>query len=161
MQTTKEAQLLASQRLAYVVDAHNVGCLVRFVGESSTQRAQYSEAIQQHGVVIRSGHLVIVDESSSPLQVIWRLGTIGAVESLALGMLTLDLGYRSITIPFQDQRQPGERRRQPAAGDRVLLRGSPLEQATVVDVLTDGELSHPERLLAAALDVIGKRNVVQ
>jgi hypothetical protein len=39
--------------------------------------------------------------------------------------------------------------------------GSPLEQAAVVDVLTDGELSHPERLLAAALDVIRKRNVVQ
>jgi hypothetical protein len=33
--------------------------------------------------------------------------------------------------------------------------------SAVIDVLTDGELSNPERLLASALDVIGKRNVVQ
>jgi hypothetical protein len=161
MQTTNEVQITTGQRLAYVVDAHNVGCLVRIAGESSTRRAEYSEAIQQHGVVIRSCHLVIVDESASPLQVIWRLGTIGTVLTLDAGMLTLDLGYRRITIPFQDQRHPEEQARQLVSGDRVLLRGSPLDQAAVIDVLSAGELSHPDRLLAAALDVIARRNVIQ
>jgi hypothetical protein len=43
----------------------------------------------------------------------------------------------------------------------VLLRGSPLEQAVVVDVLANGELSHPGRLLAGALEAIRKRNVIE
>jgi hypothetical protein len=116
--------------LALVVDAHNIGCVVRFIGERTTHRAQYAEAIQQHGVVIRTGHLGVVDRRHEPLAVMWRTASsVATVEVIANGHITLNLGYRQV-------------------GDRVLLNGSLLEQAAITDVLIDGELSHPERAQA-------------
>jgi hypothetical protein len=132
--------------LAYVEDAHNVGCLVRFVGQVSVHRATYSEAIQQNGVVIRACHVVAVDQDAVPLRVVWRIGTLGTILEIYPARVTLGLGYRNVTIPLRDSRPPAERERDLAIGDRVLLRGSPIEQATITDVLLEGELAHPEAL---------------
>lgn len=140
-----DAQHLA---LAYVVDAHNMGCVVRFVGEHATHRARYSAAIQHNGVVIRSCHMVVVDQRGESLEVIWRIGTIGTVEAIRDGHVTVNLGYRTLAILYRDERPEAERAQAIAPGTRVLLRGSPIEQAAVSDVLRDGELAHPERLRA-------------
>jgi hypothetical protein len=135
--------------LAYVEDSHNVGCVVRFVGETATHRAHFSAAIQEHGVVIRTGHVVVVDQGRDPFEVIWRAGTLATVAAVDGGQLTVNLGYRTLTLPLRDERPEAERARPIAAGDRVLLRGSPFEQTAVTDVVVDGELAHPERLRAA------------
>jgi hypothetical protein len=143
--------------LAYVVDAHKVGCLVRFVGERASHRARYSDEIQQNGVVIRNCHIVAVAGSGESQEVIWRLGTIGTVEEIAGEKIIVDLGYRVVTIPYQDERPVSEQAAALGAGDRVLLRGSPLENATITDTLGDGELAHPERLQARLDEVIERR----
>jgi hypothetical protein len=143
--------------LAYVDDAHNVGCLVRVVGEAAARRAQYSAGIQTGGVVIRTCHLVIVDRGRDPLEVVWRIGTRGIVERLEGDQVTLDLGYRRLSISLCDARPAEERSTPLAVGDRVLLQGSPLEEARVTDVFIDGALAHPERLQAQLAGVIARR----
>jgi hypothetical protein len=135
--------------LAYVEDSHNLGCLVRYSGEFNQRRAHFSQAIQEHGVVIRSGNLVVVDEARDPVQVIWRAGSLATVQALSQGQLTVNLGYRTLTLPLRDERPEAERMQPVAVGNRVLLRGSPIEQAAVTDVVVDGELAHLERLRAA------------
>lgn len=149
-----DAQQLA---LAYVVDANNIGCLVRPVGEQAAQKAQYSAAIQQHGVVIRACHMVVVAPRGGALEVVWRIGTIGTVERIAEGKVTLNLGYRTVTVPYRDERPEAERAPALGVGDRVLLRGRLIEHAAVVDVLDDGELAHPERLRAHIEEVVARR----
>jgi hypothetical protein len=143
--------------LAYVDDAHNLGCTVRVFGEEARRRARYSTAIQEGGVVIRACHLVAVDLSHGPLEVVWRVGTRGTVERLEGDQVTLDLGYRRLTIPVRDERPEEERRTPLAVGDSVLLQGSPVEEARIMDVLVNGELAHPERLQAHVLRAIERR----
>jgi hypothetical protein len=82
--------------LAYVNDAHNVGCIVRLVGDTATHCAHYSPDIQQHGVVVRTCHMVIVDHSHDPFEVVWRIGTVGAAEDAGDGQITVSLGYRTL-----------------------------------------------------------------
>lgn len=134
--------------LAYVVDAHNIGCVVRFVGDHATHRARYSQAIQQSGVVIRPCHMVAVDQRGDSPEAVWRLGTVGTIEAIAEGKVTLNLGYRTVTILHRDERLEAEHTPALVVGDLVLLRGSPIERAAITDVLRDGELAHPERLRA-------------
>jgi hypothetical protein len=134
--------------LAYVVDAHNIGCVVRFIGDHATHRARYSDAIQQSGVVIRTCHMVAVDQRDDSPEVVWRLGTVGTIETVAEGQVTLNLGYRTVTILHRDERPEAEHMPALVVGDRVLLRGSPIERAAITDVLRDNELAHPERLRA-------------
>jgi hypothetical protein len=148
MQIQDNAVDVQQLELAYVEDAHNVGCLVRLVGTTTAERAHYSAAIQQNGVVIRSCHVVVVDRRSTPLEVIWRIGTIATVETIGAGEVTLDLGYRRLTSPYQDERPEPERSSPLAVGDRVFLRGSLGERATITDTVTDGELRHPDALRA-------------
>jgi hypothetical protein len=161
MQEAKTLPVQTGQHLAlaYVEDAHNVGCLVRFVGQVSVHRATYSEAIQDGGVVIRTCHVVVVDQDAVPLQVVWRIGTLGTILELYPAQVTLTLGYRNVTIPLRDSRPAEERERDLAVGDQVLLRGSPIEQATIADVLREGELAHPERLRTALEKVIERLQV--
>lgn len=146
-----QATVTQSQRvmLAYVEDSHNVGCLVRFVGETTRRRAHFSRAIQENGVVIRTGHIVVVDPTRDPIEVTWRAGTLGTVEAVSAEEVTVNLGYRVLTLPLRDERPEAERERPIAIGDRVLLRGSPIEQTAITDVFWNGELAHPERLRAA------------
>lgn len=147
--------------LAYVVDATNISCLVRLIGEPAARRARYSTKIQAGGVVIRPCHLVGVAERDGELEVVWRAGTVGRVMELSDGKLTLDLGYRVVTIPYQDTRPAAERAMPPAIGERVLLRGRPIEQAAVIDSFHDGELAHPERLRAHIVQASARRSAQQ
>jgi len=160
MQEAKVSPVRADQQLAlaYVEDAHNVGCLVRLVGQVSVHRATYSEAIQQNGVVIRTCHVVVVDQDAVPLQVVWRIGTLGTILEIYPARVTLSLGYRNVTIPLRDSRPATERERDLAIGDRVLLRGSPIEQAAITDVLQEEELAHPEALQVALEKVVDRLN---
>ena len=134
--------------LAYVDDAHDVGCRVRPLGTDTSHPAHYSSAIQQNGVVIRACHVVVVDTSREPFEVVWRIGTRATVEALDGAQIALNLGYRTITIPLRDQRPADEQAQPLAVGDAVLLQGSPLEEAAIVDLIVDGELAHPDRLRA-------------
>ena len=135
--------------LAYVDDATNVGARVRLQGEAAARPAQYSTAIQQHGVVIRAGHMVVVDTSLDSLEIVWRIGTRGTIEAIAAPNVTLNFGYRPITMPIDDRRPDNERQAHPlASGETVLLQGSPLEQSAIIDLVVNGELAHPDRLHA-------------
>lgn len=147
--------------LAYAVDATNVGCLVRIVGERACRLARYSEAIQSHGVVIRTGHLVVVTpdkapSAETPLVIVWRAGTIGSIERITNGKLSLNLGYRTVEMPYRDERPQAEQAVAIEVGEQVLLRGSPIERAVVTDTLRDGELSHPERILTRIRKRLGR-----
>ena len=155
--TTTPAADIERLALAYVVDAHNVGCLVRLVGERTAQQAHYSAAIQQHGVVIRACHIVVVAPRDDTLEVVWRIGTVGAIERIAEGKVALNLGYRTVTIPYRDVRPEAERAPALGVGDRVLLRGTPIEHAAIEDALRGGELVHPERLRAHVEEVVAHR----
>lgn len=159
MQSTEHEIPADGQRLAlaYVEDSHNIGCLVRFAGAEAAQRAHFSDAIQQHGVVIRTGHVVLADRNRDPVEVVWRVGTLGTVEAVDAGQLTVNLGYRQVSLPLRDERTEAERTRPIAVGDRVLLRGSPIEQAAVSDVVVGGELAHPERLRATVEQALNHR----
>ena len=143
--------------LAYVEDAHNVGCIVRVLGEEAPRRAWYSAAIQEGGVVIRACHMVAVDRGRDPLEVVWRVGTRGTIERLEGDQVTLDLGYRRLTIPVRDERPEEERSTPLAVDDSVLLQGSPLEEVRITDVFVNGELAHPWRLQAHVIRAIARR----
>ena len=145
--------------LAYIVDAHNVGCVIRPLGETSALRATYSATIQENGVVIRLCHLVVVDRRSDPLEVVWRIGTAGEIEGIGDGDITLNLGYRTVVIPLVDSRPEAERIAHPiSVGDTVVLRGSPIEHAAVVDTFVGDEVAHPERLHAVMVHAIQRLN---
>jgi len=143
--------------LAYVEDATNVGARVRLLGEAAARPAQYSTAIQQHGVVIRAGHMVVVETTLDPLEIVWRLGTRGAIEAIAGLYVTLNLGDRTITIPIDDRRPDDERQAHPLAiGETVLLQGSPLEQSAIIDLVVNGEPAHPDRLRAQLERIVAR-----
>jgi hypothetical protein len=73
------------------------------------------------------------------------------------GKITVNLGYRTTTIPYRDERPAGERASALVVGDRVSLTGSPIEHAAVADIVVDGELAHPERLQAYVERAIAQR----
>jgi hypothetical protein len=147
--------------LAYVEDAHNQGCLVRLLGERIVREAHFSPQIQHNGVVIRACHIVVVDVRHDPLDIVWRIGTRGAIEHINDEHVTVNLGYRRLTIPVRDAR-PDEERTQPlAVGEVVLLQGGSLEQATISDIVVEGELVHPERLQAHLDAVISRHDRLQ
>ena len=156
MQTQDTGIDVEQLELAYVVDAHNVGCLVRLVGATAIERAHYSPAIQQNGVVIRSCHLVVVDQSKSPLEVIWRLGTIATIEAISAGEVTLDLGYRKLATPYVDERPEPNRSLPLGVGDRLFVRGHLGERAAITDTVTDGELRHSGELRGLLKRVAGQ-----
>ncbi len=136
----------SSLQLASVKDAHNQGARVQILGEAHTAQALYDANLQAGGVVIRPCHLVIVDTARQLWEIVWRIGTRGVVRALDEETLTLDLGYRSITLPLDDHRPDEEKLHAPlAVGMEVLLRGK-LEEASVADIFLDGEPAHPERL---------------
>ena len=141
----------ATLAIAFVEDAHNQGAFVRMLGEMQRTQALYDAVLQSNGVVIRPCHLVVVDRSRYPWEIVWRIGTRGIVRANDGQMLTLDLGYRVITIPLRDER-PDKDSKSLAVGDEVLLRGH-LDQAVVSDRLVGGEPAHPE-LLKVLLDKV-------
>ena len=142
--------------LASVKDAHNQGAIVRVIGEAETTKALYDAYLQSSGVVIRTCHLVVVDRSRDPWEIIWRIATRGLVHAIDAQMLTLDLGYRVVTIPLRDGRPDSEINVPLTVGTEVLLQGK-LEQAIVSDIFLDGELAHPERLRAHLDEVIERQ----
>jgi hypothetical protein len=139
--------------LATVEDAHNQGARVRIFGETQAARALYDADLQSSGVVVRTCHLVVVDQSRDPWEIIWRIGTRGTIRAIDDQSLTLDLGYRIITVPLRDGRPESEKSPPLTAGIEVLLQGK-LEQAVVADVFINGEPAHPERLRAHLDEVI-------
>lgn len=94
--------------LATVEDAHNQGATVRVIGETQTARAIYEARLQGGGVVIRTCHLVVVDRSRDPWEITWRFSTRGTIRAIDAQTLTLDLGYRVVTIPLHDGRPASE-----------------------------------------------------
>lgn len=151
-------QQLDHHALAHVADAHNVGCQVRLFGEPTAHRATYSPAIQANGVVIRTGHVVVVDQSTEPFVVVWRTGTVGIVMDITAQDVTVDLGYRALALPLRDARPDDERTRAIQHGDRVLLQGRPIEQAAITEVFVGDELAHPKRLRAHLARVVARTN---
>lgn len=141
--------------LAYVLDAHNIGCLIRPFDETTTRRATFSTAIQEHGVVIRTRQIVVVTTDGGECVVRWRAGTVGVIDAMENGAITLDIGYRTVTIPERDER-PDDERAPLVIGARVLLRGTPIEQAAIVDTFHDSELAHPQRLREHVLRAMGR-----
>jgi len=156
MQTIEPIEHTHTLALASVEDAHNIGCFVRLIGESEGRRAHYSAAIQAGRVVIRPCHLVVVDTSRDPLEVIWRIATRGVIVALAGGDVTLDIGYQRLTTPLLDARPDDEQTTPLAVGDEVLLQGSLREQAKVVDRIVNGQPAHPERLRDALAQVVAR-----
>lgn len=142
--------------LAFVEDSHNQGAFVRVLGETQTQRAHYDAVLQNAGLVIRTGNMVIVERSRNPWEITWRIGTRGVVRACDGQTLTLDIGYRAVTLPLQDGRPANESNLPLTPGTEVLLRGH-LENALVIDTFSNGEPTHPERL-QALLDAIIARH---
>jgi hypothetical protein len=141
--------------LASVEDAHNQGAVVRVFGNEQTAQALYDADLQAGGVIIRPCHLVVVDCSRDPWEIIWRIGTRAIVRQLDGQMLTLDLGYRILTIPLRDGRPDSDLSTQLSVGIEVLLQGK-LDEAIVSDIFIAGELAHPERLRAYLDEVIAR-----
>jgi hypothetical protein len=141
-----------SPALALVEDAHNQGAFVRVLGETQTQRAHYDAVLQNAGVVIRPGNIVVVERSRTPWEITWRVGTRGIVRAYDGQTLTLEIGHQVVTLPLQDGRPANEANLPLTPGTEVLLRGH-LESAVVIDTLSNGEPMHPERL-QSLLDAI-------
>ena len=51
--------------LATVEDATNIGCRVLLLDSSTTSDAGYATKLQEAGIVIRPGHVVVVDRRYS------------------------------------------------------------------------------------------------
>ncbi len=158
MQTIPYTRTLA---LASVEDAHNIGCFVRVFGEDEPRRAHYSRAIQTGGVVIRPCHLVVVDTSRNPLEVVWRIATRGKIVALSDQgddghEVTLDLGHQRMTLPLVAARPADEQATPLAIGDEVLLRGSLREETKIVDRIVNGQPAHPERLQTYLAQVVAR-----
>jgi hypothetical protein len=146
---------LSALALASVEDAHNQGAIVRVFGDSQPAQALYDIDLQAGGVIIRPCHLVVVDRSHNPWEIIWRIGTRGIVRVHDRQMLTLDLGYRILMTPLRDGRPDVERTTPLDAGTEVLLQGK-LDEAIVSDIFIAGELAHPERLKAYLDEIIAR-----
>jgi len=159
MQTVEPIEQAHTLALASIEDAHNIGCIVRVFGEGEPRRAHYPAAIQAGGVVIRPCHLVVVDASHEPLEVVWRIATHGVITALDGDAITLDLGYQRPTLPLLDARPTDEQTTPLTVSDEVLLHGPLREQARVVDRIVNGQPAHPERLQAALAEVVARHEL--
>lgn len=145
-----------SSALALVEDAHNQGAVVRVLGETQAQRAHYDAVLQNSGVVIRTGNIVVVERLRTPWEITWRVGIRATVRVCNGQTLTVEIGPREFTLPLQDARPADEANLPLTPGTEVLLKGH-LESATVIDTFSNGEPAHPERL-QALLDAIIARH---
>src|SRR5436305_5199496 len=99
---------------ATVIDPTNIQCRVHLLDESEPSDARYAAQLQEAGVVVRPCHLVVVDRSRTPREVVWRGGTMATVERMGGESVTYNEGYRpSRTIFFKDERPPEERQKTP------------------------------------------------
>jgi hypothetical protein len=135
---------------ATVIDPTNIQCRVQLLEERQPSDARFAARLQEAGVVVRPCHLVVVDRSRTPREIVWRGGTLATVERMDGESVTYIDGYRPPrTVPFKDERPPEERRTTPiSVGDRVLIEGASPAELAVVDRIVDGRPAHPECLRA-------------
>lgn len=144
--------------VAKVLDTHEIGCTVQFLDDRSITPARWSTAIQQRGIAVRSGHLVVVardagtDAGLPVFEVIWRGPAVVRVTSVDGDRVT----YETVSAParvstktVRDARPEAERQTL-RVGQEVVV--SPVQDDPSVvlleDLADDGLPLHPARLRA-------------
>jgi hypothetical protein len=157
--------------LATVEDATSTGCRVQYLDSSTSADARYSARVQAAGVVVRPCHLVVVDRSVDPPEVVYRSHTIAVVQRLDGESAVLNDGQRPPRTWRLIDRRPGEDQQAPfRVGDTVLVEEQQASiwpgdtevvrpnrsegVAEVLDTVVDGRPAHPERLRAVTFPVV-------
>ncbi len=143
--------------LATVERATNVTCLVRVIGESRLIEAHYAKMIQSNFIQIQPRHVVVVDRSRNPVEVMWRVGTMATVVAVDGETVTYHVGaaggpLRAVnTVPLRDARPLEERLIPLERHDEVMLGPGPEKGVpAVLDGAVDGRPAHPERIAEVA-----------
>jgi hypothetical protein len=142
--------------LGTVERATNLTCLVRLVGANRLTEAHYSKMIQSNFIQIQPRHVVVVDRSRTPMEVVWRVGTMATVVAVDGETITYNVGAAggplraTNTGPLRDARPLEERLAQLERGDEVMIGPGPEKGVpAILDSATDGRPAHPDRLRAA------------
>ncbi|HEV2123372.1 MAG TPA: hypothetical protein VGW38_11440 [Chloroflexota bacterium] len=140
--------------LGTVERATNLSCKVRFLGGSSLADVRYSKVIQDNYILIQPRHVVIVDRSRSPMEVVWRAGTMATVVHVENNTVTYHVGLAGssrsvITVPLHDGRPEAEQHVTIDDGLEVMLGPGPVKGVpAVIDIAVDGRPAHPDRFRA-------------
>jgi hypothetical protein len=147
--------------LAKVVDATNVNCKVRFLGDGSTADARWGDLLQRNHIVVRPDRLVLVaarqpgSGDPRPYEVVWRGPLVATVQAIQGDTYTYDSGYgaeRVVAGPLAEGRPLDERLPIAPGQEIVVARIEPAPAPlTIEDVAADGLPLHPDRLRAAWL----------
>ncbi|MGH2355114.1 MAG: hypothetical protein ACRDJN_26185 [Chloroflexota bacterium] len=147
--------------LGTVERATNLTCLVRFIGESRLVDVHYSKAILSNFILIQPRHVVVIDRSRTPMEVVWRAGTMATVVAVDGGTITYTVGAAggplrtANTVPLRDARPAEERKAPIQRGDEVVLGPGPEKGVpAIIDTAVDGRPAHPERLRATFPNIL-------
>ena len=142
-------------KLATVERATNGTCLVRFPGAGRLEHANYAKMIQNNYIVIQPRHVVVVNRGRTPMEVVWRVGTMAtvvAVDGADDATVTYNVGdaggplRATNTVPLRDLRPEDERRRPLERGDEVMIGPGPEKGVpAILDSAVDGRPAHWER----------------
>ena len=143
--------------LATVERATNLTCLVRVIGEGRLTEAHYAKMIQSNFIQIQPRHVVVVDRSRSPVEVVWRVGTMATIVTVDDETVTYHVGaaggpMRAVnTVPLHDARPLEERLIPVERHDEVMIGPGPEKGVpAILDGALDGRPAHPQRLAEAA-----------
>ena len=153
-----KASAQADLELATVERATNGSCLVRFPGAGRLEHANYAKMIQNNYIVIQPRHVVVVNRGRTPMEVVWRVGTMATVVAVdgADGSdgatVTYNVGdaggplRATNTVPLRDLRPEDERYRPLERGDEVMIGPGPEKGVpAILDSAIDGRPAHWER----------------
>jgi hypothetical protein len=149
--------------LAIVERATNNTCMVRLVGGTRLTDAHYSAAIRSNFILIQPRHVVAVDRRVTPMQVVWRLGSIATVVAREEETITYNVGAAggpnrpANTVPLHDLRPEDERDAPLERGVEVVIGPGPEKGVpAILDTTVDGRPAHPERFRARLPDLAAK-----
>ena len=134
--------------LAIVVDCDATGCHVNPLKGSESIKVRYSSLVQKYGIRIRPAHLVAVDVSANPPEIVWRWLRAAVIE------------VNADTVGVDDMLgHPATLSRVPdlpltlALDDEVWFCG-PGRADEVHDIIADRKPTHPNRLLEYIAPII-------
>jgi hypothetical protein len=134
--------------LAIVLACSDVGCRVKLLKDDASIKVRFSSLVQKHRIRIQPAHLVAVDTSADPPEIVWRW----------LRAAVIELGDDIVVVDDMEG-HPAQMSRVPdlpltlALDDEVWVCGTGRAHE-VHDVIVDGKPAHPDRVLDYIVPII-------
>jgi hypothetical protein len=133
--------------LATVLDCCDIGCRVNLIKSDVIIEARFSSLVQNR-IMIQPTHMVAVDVSANPTEIVWRWLRAAVIELKA-----------DLVVVDDMQGHPAKVSRVPELSltleldDEVWVCGTG-RAYEVHDIIVDGKPAHPERLLGYIFPII-------